>query len=296
MNGSSSGSITLGPGQRCIVFSDGSNYWAQEMPVRFRLGANTTFYVSTTGNDSNNGLAIASPWTTLQHAYNVLQEQYDLAGFVAIVQLADGTYTNNALNAIGSVTGCAGPGFIIFNGDSGTPSNVLITCTTSSLNAFIASGGAQFTIQNMKVQASGSGACAVVTNNSGSIQINTGIIFGATNSVQIQANYGGFINVGASYTIASGGSYHMQSNIQGVIFILSGITVTLTGTPAFSQAFADATVNGSITPVGVTYSGSATGSRYAATLNGVIVTGTSGGATYFPGNSAGTTATGGQYY
>jgi hypothetical protein len=44
----------------------------------------------------------------------------------------------------------------------------------------------------------------------------------------------------------------------------------------------------------VTYSGAATGSRYGAALNGVIQT-NGGGATYFPGNSAGSTSVGGQY-
>jgi hypothetical protein len=41
-------------------------------------------------------------------------------------------------------------------------------------------------------------------------------------------------------------------------------------------------------------SGGATGKRYVAELNGVINT-FGGGANYFPGNVAGTTATGGQY-
>ena len=36
---------------------------------RIRLSANTTFYVSTTGNDSNNGLTSGTAWATKQHAY-----------------------------------------------------------------------------------------------------------------------------------------------------------------------------------------------------------------------------------
>ena len=43
-----------------------------------------------------------------------------------------------------------------------------------------------------------------------------------------------------------------------------------------------------------TFSGSATGKRFEATVNGVIYS-SGAGASYLPGNAAGTTATGGQY-
>jgi hypothetical protein len=45
---------------------------------------------------------------------------------------------------------------------------------------------------------------------------------------------------------------------------------------------------------GATFAGSATGPRYVVSLNGVINT-FGGGASVFPGNSAGSIATGGQY-
>jgi hypothetical protein len=45
---------------------------------------------------------------------------------------------------------------------------------------------------------------------------------------------------------------------------------------------------------GNTYSGAATGKRYAVATNAVLNT-NGGGANYFPGDVAGTTATGGQY-
>lgn len=83
----------------------------------------------------------------------------------------------------------------------------------------------------------------------------------------------------------------LPRNLQG----LDGITVTLSGTPAFSVAFATASRAGVVQVNANTYSGSATGTRYAASTNGVIFTNTGGSATYLPGNGAGTTATGGQY-
>ena len=76
---------------------------------------------------------------------------------------------------------------------------------------------------------------------------------------------------------------------------LSGFTITVTGAPAWSTAFAQSSGGASIRAVGNVFSGAgATGKRYDATLNGVINT-NGGGAAYLPGSIAGTTATGGQY-
>lgn len=69
--------------------------------------------------------------------------------------------------------------------------------------------------------------------------------------------------------------------------------MTETGTPAFVN-FAASLTGGEVESFGTTWTGSATGSRYTATLNGIINT-FGAGATYFPGDSAGSTATGGQY-
>ena len=80
----------------------------------------------------------------------------------------------------------------------------------------------------------------------------------------------------------------------GRIFGQGGVTVTITGTPGFSGAFAEADDLGFVNYNGPIFSGAATGKRYGATLNGVIDT-NGAGATYFPGNVGGTTATGGQY-
>ena len=55
-----------------------------------------------------------------------------------------------------------------------------------------------------------------------------------------------------------------------------------------------ATLLAAISAYSITFSGSATGQRYNASQNSVINT-YGGGASYFPGNAAGATATGGQY-
>ena len=103
---------------------------------------------------------------------------------------------------------------------------------------------------------------------------------------------GAVLTIGTNYTISGGAIAHWQSNPFGWIQC-GGRTITLTGTPAFSSNFATA-LFGYMNVSTCTFSGSATGVRYSATLNGIINTG-GGGATYLPGNSAGSFATGGQY-
>lgn len=74
---------------------------------------------------------------------------------------------------------------------------------------------------------------------------------------------------------------------------VQNLTITITGTPAFS-AYAGAYFGGILLANGCTFSGSATGSRYSVSSNAVIFT-NGAGANYFPGDSAGSVATGGQY-
>jgi hypothetical protein len=103
----------------------------------------------------------------------------------------------------------------------------------------------------------------------------------------------GKITIDGNYTISGSQQGHYVCTNGGYL-LFSGDTVTLTGTPAFSLAFAYAAELGIISTATMTYSGSGTGKRYSASLNAVIQT-FGGGASYFPGNVAGTTATGGQY-
>ena len=79
----------------------------------------------------------------------------------------------------------------------------------------------------------------------------------------------------------------------GFIRLPNPFSCTLTSTPSWGQFVAVIGPLG-LTSRNFTFSGSGTGQRYNASRNGVIDTG-GGGASYFPGNSAGATATGAQY-
>jgi hypothetical protein len=99
--------------------------------------------------------------------------------------------------------------------------------------------------------------------------------------------------VATSYAIVGSAPTHLEITLGGTVYSL-GATITLTGTPNFSNAFAQATDCGVIRLGPTTFVGGATGKRYNATTNGVINT-NGAGATYLPGNAVGTATTGGLY-
>lgn len=259
--------------------------------TRERLSANRTYYVRTDGSDSNTGLVDSSggAFLTINKAVSVVCDTLDFAGYTVTVRVKDGTFTGGL--AISRVwTG--GP--LIIEGNTSTPANCIIS--TTSLDA-ISIGGmglpAPLTIKGFKLQTTTTGY-GINAFAPGAVTFQN-MDFGA-----VAAGYDHVISTSAcsvtlsgNYTISGGAARHYNAATQGIITAVS-MTVTVSGTPAFSSAFAAAASSGVVTAFGQTYSGSATGARYSATLCGIVNT-LGGGASYFPGNSVGATATGGQY-
>lgn len=98
-------------------------------PSRTKLSGNTNFYVATTGSDSNTGLSSGQAWATLQHADNIIAQTYDLAGFIATVNISSGSYAGIE-NTTGYFTSVGG-GTVNYIGDTVTPTNVRITGSAS---------------------------------------------------------------------------------------------------------------------------------------------------------------------
>ena len=257
--------------------------------IRETLTAARTYYVSTTGNDSNTGLTAGSPFLTIQKAVDTIAA-LDINAKTTTIQVADGTYTGAV--SLKNVAGYAAVGNLVINGNSSTPANVVIS--TTSAHCFQASGtNTVWLIQNMKLQTTTSGNCLYAIY-SGTIAFSL-LEFGACAGAHIRAELNGSVlrNGTGTYVISGNAANHMLAYVGGLIYMSAG-TVTVSGTPAISSSFAAAQVNGTIRADGITYSGTATGTSYSVTLNGVIYTG-GGGGNYFPGNVAGSTATGGQY-
>lgn len=250
------------------------------------LVANKTFYVRTDGSDSNSGLAntSGSAFLTVQRG---VDEAYrmDLRQYNVTIQIADGTY-NGAIALKGK---SAGGGTITINGNSGTPANVILTNTGS--NILTVSRGASVIISNFRFSTS---SIAIHAIHHGEVIFGAGIQFAANTNYHMLTEAKGSIYSRNSYSIVGGSTYHMLAHESGSIN-LAGITVTLTGTPAFSVvAYA---AGGFIQYWANTFSGSATGQRYNVARGGICFV-NGGGASYIPGSVAGAggTTTGGGFY
>jgi hypothetical protein len=275
--------------------------------IRDVLTAARTYYVRTDGSDSNNGLAntAGGAFLTIQAAINAASA-LDLGLFNVTIQIGAGTYTGQV-----QFKTIIGAGSITLLGDETTPSNVVVTTTTGSNGSSVlgdAAAGAGpwigvYIVRGIKITSStAANVYALGATGAGAVIQFKKVEFGATTGGHLFAQFGGLITGIGDYSIsgAPGGSGTGAHAVAAYFASISlnqtggALTVTITGTPAFSTAFAYASDLGFIRAAGMTFSGSATGARYSAGLNSVIDT-SGGGASYFPGNAAGSTATGGQY-
>jgi hypothetical protein len=252
---------------------------------RTLLTANTTYYVATTGSDTNSGTSVGSPFLTIQHAYDVIARTIDTGGFTTTIQCASGTYAGVSI-----ASGWTGGGRIILDLGGGTISAancVLITATLPNT----------FSVQNGTMV--GPGNCL---NHAGTgiLIVGTGVTFGAVGSSgihMVSQGIGSKIQCFNAYAITGGANVHYAGILAGNVIQGGNTTVTISGTITINT-FAFATLLGSVVIAGMTYSGSTpTGQRFQVDYNSIIST-NGGGANYFPGTIPGPTTptpTGGQY-
>lgn len=257
---------------------------------RQRLANNLTLYVNgSTGDNTNDGLTTGTAFATTQRAWDVVFTNYDLNGFQVSVSIADFAYTSG-VTANGRLVGSKTPNSMRFFSASGNAA----ACTfTAANNTFNASDGSEYSIQDIKI--SSTGANGINVSGFGRIDIISGVIFGACSSSHIAVQSLGRVNVNGDYTISGNAVSHYNEATNGVITVTppSATVITVSGTPAFTQ-FALVQMGAQLLFSNTTFSGSATGQRYLATLGGVINT-NGGGANFLPGNSAGSVTPGGQY-
>ena len=254
--------------------------------ARERLTGNRTYYVRTDGNDNNDGLADSATraFLTIQRAVDVACNDIDAGPYNVTIQVGDGTYAAGV-----SLKNYVGTGTFTLKGNTASPANTVISATNTNAIS-IGTGIRPWTVQDLTLQTNTGGHGILA---SGGRLLFTNLRFGTTAWNHINSTIGASISAQGNYSIVGGAVAHAVAE-SGASVLIVGRTITLTGTPAFSTAFAFAEECGSITISGDTFSGSATGPRYVSQINGVINT-NGGGANYLPGNSAGSTATGGQY-
>lgn len=262
------------------------------LSVREQLTADRTYFVRTDGSDSNNGLTNTSggAFLTIQRAVDAAAS-LDSGIYQTTIKIADGTYTHPVV--VGALVG-AKP--LAISGNEASPENVHINVTGIVITTTDAA--ARVVVTGVRLQ------CTVVCLNAspaGSIEY-ANVIFNAAGSRHVNAQLNGYIGCIGSYTIAGNAPSHATAAQGGKIRLgISTIstTITITGTPNFSQGFIRCGEGPSLLACALAtgqpvFVGAATGPRYAVSTNSVINT-NGAGASYFPGDAAGTTATGGQY-
>ena len=250
------------------------------------LTANRTYYVRTDGSDSNTGLANTSggAFLTIQKAIDTVGS-LDLSIYNVTIQVGAGTYTQNLV-----LKSTVGAGLATLQGDTTTPANVVLNPASGSAIRVDNIVG-RWSVTGFKPITSGGAIQFLVTGAAVSIGI---MDWGnaAGSGIQMYIGSGGRITYnGATKKVsATTFGYHIFID-NNAVYYGGGTTTTITGNPTFvTWAYA---TNGANLRNGVeTFSGSVTsGKKYDVTMNATIA---NSGNTY-PGPTAGTTATGGQY-
>jgi hypothetical protein len=254
------------------------------------LGANRTYYVRSDAayTDAPGRLDTqAGACKTWQQAVNLVMA-LDLNGHVVTIQHgAEGAHTFTEQVQVGTMVG---GGQLVVSGLNSSGS----TLFNVAGNPWMLTDVQTYVVfQNMKLQGAGGDFALIEPIQRTLVGIGSGMIFGAASNAHIWVHdrQAMLYLLSSTYQITAGAPYHILVN-GGMCFHESSV-VTLTGTPAFTQ-FVTAINGGAIQTISSTFTGAATGSRYGASTNGVVNT-FGGGASYFPGNAAGSTATGGQY-
>lgn len=259
--------LTLG----ADVDQDAFRTWALaiEANIRDKLAATRNFYVSTSGNDANDG-TVGAPWATLQKAADVVGA-LDTSVSAVIVNVADGTYAPVILKQP------TGGGTVSWVGNIATPANVVISATGA--NAVIATGVRQI-MRGFKITTLTAGDGLQVKD--ASILSLYEMEFGACAWAQKHILGNSILNEYGAQTISGGAILSYQCEDGGRV-LGSSLAFTLTGTPAYSSQYAYAARNSSIFVPFYSYSGSVAGQRYSV-VNGSTIQ-TFGGT--LPGSTAG---------
>ena len=250
---------------------------------RDALTADRTYHVSTSGDDAaNDGLSAGAPFQTIQHAYGVIKT-LDLAGHTVTIQCASSETFTAGLAIDAPWLG----GNIVFDAGGST------IATTGACVATGATLPGTLTVQNVVLTSSGGNE--LQHYGPGTVKIGAAVNFGACLSgAQVSVGVpGAYVQFQVAYTISGGANWHFFVG-HGAFAGANGIAVTLSGSCAFGGSFAFVYACGVFEGGGMLFTGTAIGKRHDVQMNGVCSTG-GGGAGYFPGSLAGTTAASGQY-
>lgn len=209
--------------------------------VRTKLSANASYYVSTTGSDSNGGTdPNTDAWATGQHAMDFISQSIDYNGFNIVVQFEDGTYSGFVVNPMtNSRVGDPAQPFLpdlvtlTIQGNSGNVNGVTLTTNTDpnftgSMIYIPQNESVNIAIRDMTLDGSSLTADAApltvtgfaVVNLLGTMQFNGCTVAGQSAGDAINVNApGGAINVLGTMIFNGGGFDYAYFAFGGAISI-----------------------------------------------------------------------------
>lgn len=181
------------------------------------LTADTSYYVSPTGNDTNNGLSAITPFKSIGRAITVLRTTVFFAGYRATINLAAGTYPENVVIA-------HAPGPIVIQG----PSSAVIAPATGAAVRM------SFSDVSLKGVTIGGGGCDYgVWVETGGLVTADSVVVAASGIFHYIAIKGGVLRIVGTSTIAGKTVYHIGVYDNGVVHY-SPTTVTFTAAHTMS--------------------------------------------------------------
>jgi hypothetical protein len=229
------------------------------------------------------------PFKTLQKAQNATT-LYNLNGYNITINVAAGTYGPVQCGAIN------GSGIIYYVGNPSNPASVVVQNNIGPCFQFTAKG---YSVDGFTVTSTGHSpgvtGAGIYVLGGGGVAINT-INFGYCIDQHIALDGAGIAGYFGPITISGGTVSHILSlNSSFIRCGLYATPVNITAAMTISTyiyVLGNAGVQVFCTFTG--YANVTAGSKFAASANGVINTG-GAGVNHFPGPTAGTLATGGQY-
>lgn len=251
---------------------------------RERLTAARTYYVRLDGSNGNDGRSNAAgvggggagAFATIQYAINVVAA-LDLSIYNVEIIVVGGLGTYPAGFAFDGMW--VGSGTVQLTGDVVTPSNV--TVQFAAANLFNVTSRAKIYIRGFKLVTTSSGS--LIQAEGGHIVLNGNMEYGQSGFYQIVASKGGVVDINANYSISgNAGIAHWQVYANGHVRCVAR-TITLIGTPNFTQSFVEIALGGAVECHANTFVGAGTGRRYLITRCGSARAAVS--QSYFPGST-----------
>jgi hypothetical protein len=270
-----------------------SNWNAEHVVTGYResLSANRTYYVRTGGSDTSGYTGLTNTdgdaFATVKYAYTRISNEIDFNDYTVTISVQNATWTSAyslGYDGTGGHGDWVGGGTLLLDYNGGT----LAVDGASALTLTFGASG-YVGLKDVTITTTTSGACINLYAKT-LFYFDEGVEFGASAGQHLYVDDQAYADIQYfDYTVSGGATSHIYVNRQA--FVITGGTTTVSGTPAFSQAFAVAS-NGGMLVGGATYSGSATGPRFIVTANGVIE---AASITYFPGDAVGVGESGGVY-